>query len=99
MPVMSKPTKMIDLDEAREEARRFAFYEAWEEAEQQGMDEWYQRADEPRDEQFAGCCRPPASRLTLNTPWGGCRNAVVKIDDNRTVAFRAPGPRQIERNK
>jgi len=31
---MSKSTKVIDLDEARDEARRLAFYEAWEEAEQ-----------------------------------------------------------------
>jgi len=97
---MSKSTKVIDLDEARDEARRWAFYEAWEEAEQQGMDEWYQRADEPRDEQFARLLQ--AAGIPADVEHAVERlqeRGLVKIDDNGTVAFRAPGPRQIEGHK
>jgi hypothetical protein len=113
MPVMSKPTKIIDLDEAREEARRFAFYEEWEarrfafyeeweEAEQQGMDECYQRviADEQRNEQFARLLQ--AAGIPADDEHAVERlqeRGLVKIDDNGTVAFRALGPRRIEGDK
>jgi len=117
---MSKSTKVIDLDEARDEARRLAFYEAWEEAEQaekarrfafyeaseeaeqQGMDKWYQRviADEQRDEQFARLLQ--ATGIPADDEHAVERlqeRGLMKVGDNGTVAFRAPGPRQIERNK
>jgi len=102
---MSMPTKIVDLDEARrqaEEARRFAFYEAWEEAEEQRMDEWYQRviADEQRAEQFARLQQ--AAGIPADDQHAVERlreRGLVKIDDNGTVAFRAPGPRHIEGDK
>ena len=64
------------------------------------MDECYQRviADEQRDEQFARLLQavgiPDEHAVERLQELG-----LVKIDDNGTVAFRAPGPRQIEGDK